>query len=137
MKARPIFILAAALLVGILALQVTAGAVVDNHVSTDHNTSKQTQSSYSSGQAAPEQSTAAVNIKNHAFDPAQLNVAKGTTVRWTNADSEAHTVTADDGLFDSGVLEPGQSYSVWLGGSGTVAYHCELHPDMKGSVVVG
>jgi plastocyanin len=152
MKARPIFILAAALLVGILALQVTAGAVVDNHVSTDNNTSKQTQSSYSSGQAntskqtqssyssgqaAPEQSTAAVNIKNHAFDPAQLNVAKGTTVTWTNADSEAHTVTADDGLFDSGVLEPGQSYSVWLGGSGTVAYHCELHPDMKGSVVVG
>jgi plastocyanin len=137
MKARPIFILAAALLVGILALQVTAGAVVDNQVSTDNNTSKQTQSSHSGGQAAPDQGTAAVNIKNHAFDPAQLNVAKGTTVTWTNADSEAHTVTADDGLFDSGVLEPGQSYSVWLGGSGTVAYHCELHPDMKGSVVVG
>jgi plastocyanin len=152
MKARPIFIVAAAMLVGILALQVTAGAVVDNQMSTENHTSRQvstdnstskqstpeqTQSPDSSGQAAPDQSTAAVNIKNHAFDPAQLNVAKGTTVTWTNADTEAHTVTADDGLFDSGVLEPGQSYSVWLGGSGTVAYHCELHPDMKGSVVVG
>jgi hypothetical protein len=46
-------------------------------------------------------------------------------------------VTADNGLFDSEVLEPGQYYSTWLGGSGTVAYHSETDPDMKGSVVVG
>ena len=95
------------------------------------------QSPDSSGQAAPDQSTGAVNITNHAFDPAQLDVTAGTTVTWTNEDTEAHTVTADNGLFDSGVLEPGQSYSIWLGGSGTVTYHCDIHPDMKGSVVVG
>jgi plastocyanin len=77
-----------------------------------------------------------VDIHDHTFDPAQLKVAAGTTVTWTNGDTGAHTVTADNGLFDSGVLEPGQSYSTWLGGSGTVAYHCEIHPDMKGSVVV-
>ena len=82
-------------------------------------------------------STTTVNIHDHTFDPAQLNVAPGTTVTWTNEDTVAHTVTADNGLFDSGVLEPGQSYSTWLGGVGTVAYHCEIHPDMKGSVVVG
>jgi plastocyanin len=94
------------------------------------------QSPESSGQAAPDQNTGAVNITNHAFDPAQLNVGADTTVTWTNEDTEAHTVTADNGLFDSGVLEPGQSYSTWLGGSGTVPYHCDIHPDMKGSVVV-
>jgi plastocyanin len=82
-------------------------------------------------------SPATVNIHDHTFDPSALNVATGTTVAWTNNDTEAHTVTADNGLFDSGVIEPGQSYSTWLGGSGTVAYHCEIHPDMKGSVVVG
>jgi plastocyanin len=82
-------------------------------------------------------STTTVNIHDDTFDPAQLNVAPGKTVTWTNGDSEAHTVTADNGLFDSGVLEPGQSYSTWLGGSGTVDYHCELHPDMKGTIVVG
>jgi plastocyanin len=112
----------------------------------------QVQSPDSNGQVAPDQSTGTnssgqatppapsattVNITNHAFDPAQLDVAAGTTVTWTNGDTEAHTVTADNGLFDSGVLEPGQSYSTWLGGSGTVAYHCDIHPDMKGSVVVG
>jgi plastocyanin len=77
-----------------------------------------------------------VNIHDHTFDPAQLKVAAGTTVTWINGDTEAHTVTADNELFDSRVLEPGQSYSTWLSGSGTVGYHCEKHPDMKGSVVV-
>jgi plastocyanin len=43
-----------------------------------------------------------VNIHDHAFDPAQLNVAPGMTVTWVNGDTEAHTATADNGLFDSG-----------------------------------
>jgi plastocyanin len=85
----------------------------------------------------PTNGSVTVDIHDHTFDPSQLDVAAGTTVTWTNGDTEAHTVTADNGLFDSGVLEPGQSYSTWLGGSGTVSYHCEIHPDMKGSVVVG
>src|ERR671926_111285 len=52
--------------------------------------------------------TVTVDIHDRTFDPAQLEVAKGTTVTWTNGDTEAHTVTADNGLFDSGVIEPGQ-----------------------------
>jgi plastocyanin len=82
-------------------------------------------------------STTTVDIRDHAFNPAQLNVAPGTTVTFVNNDTEAHTATANDGLFDSGVLEPGSSFDVWLDGSGTVTYHCELHPDMQGSIVVG
>jgi plastocyanin len=78
-----------------------------------------------------------VNIYNHAFDLAQLNVASGTTVKFVNKDTEPHTATADNDLFDTGVLEPGGSFKVYFEGSGTVTYHCELHPDMKGSIVVG
>ena len=85
---------------------------------------------------APDNTTVTVDIHDRTFDPAQLEVAQGTTVTWTNGDTEAHTVTADNGLFDSGVIEPGQYYSAWLGGSGTVPYHSETHPDIKGSVVV-
>jgi plastocyanin len=85
---------------------------------------------------APDSTTVTVDIHDRTFDPAQLEVAAGTTVTWTNGDTEAHTVTADNGLFDSGVIEPGQYYSTWLGGSGTVPYHSETDPDMKGSVVV-
>jgi plastocyanin len=92
----------------------------------------------SDGRAAPAQkNTMSVVIHHHAFDPEQQNVPPGTTVTWTNEDTEAHTVTADNGLFDSGVLNPGESYSVWFDGSGNVTYHCEIHPDMTGSVVVG
>ena len=82
-------------------------------------------------------STTTVDISNHAFNPAQLNVAPGTTVTFVNNDAEPHTATADNGLFDTGVLEPGSSFEVLLDGSGTVTYHCELHPHMQGSIVVG
>src|SRR3954447_15830363 len=107
------------------AVQETGGAATDPTTAPAESTTP-----------APN-STTTVNIHDHTFDPAQLNIAPGTTVTWTNGDTVAHTVTADDGLFDSGVLEPGQAYSTWLGGAGTVAYHCDIHPDMKGSVVVG
>ena len=82
-------------------------------------------------------STTTVEILNNAFNPPQLNVAPGTTVTWVNRDSVAHTVTADNGLFDSGQLAPGASYPVVLDGAGTVSYHCKLHPEMRGSIVVG
>ncbi len=78
-----------------------------------------------------------VDIDNHAFDPAQLNIAPGTRVMFINNDTEPHTATADNGLFDTGVLEPGDSSWVSFEGAGTVTYHCELHPDTKGSIVVG
>src|ERR671910_1622312 len=82
-------------------------------------------------------STTTVDIRDHAFNPAQLNVAPGTTVRFVNNDTEPHTATADNGAFDTGVLQPGYSVDVFLDGSGTVTYHCELHPDMQGTAVVG
>ena len=82
-------------------------------------------------------STITVDIHDHAFDLAQLNIAPGTTVTFVNNDTEPHTATADNGVFDTGVLRPGESSWVLFDGSGTVTYHCDLHPDMKGSIVVG
>ena len=82
-------------------------------------------------------STTTVEILNNAFNPPQLNVAPGTTVTFVNRDSVPHTATADNKLFDSGQLAPGASYPVVLDGAGTVTYHCKLHPEMQGSIVVG
>ena len=79
----------------------------------------------------------AVSISNFAFDPAELSVAAGTEVTWTNDDPAPHTVTADDGSFDSGTLEPGQTFSVTVDGNGPVTYACQIHPDMTGTVTVG
>lgn len=83
-----------------------------------------------------DQNAVTVSIRDFSFDPVQIAVAPGTTVTWVNEGSP-HTVTADNGLFDSGVLNPGDSYSVWFDGSGTVTYHCEIHPSMTGSLTVG
>ena len=48
-----------------------------------------------------------VSIQGGYFDPADIGVASGTTVMWTNEGYEWRTVTSDDGLFDSGGLYPG------------------------------
>jgi plastocyanin len=81
-------------------------------------------------------STTTVEILNNAFNPPQLNVAPGTTVTFVNRDSVPHTATSDNKLFDL-EIPPGSSYPVVLEGEGTVPYHDELHPDMKGTIVVG
>jgi plastocyanin len=80
--------------------------------------------------------TTTVEIRNNAFNPAQLNVAPGTTVTFVNHDNVPHTATSDNKLFDL-EIPPGSSYPVVLEGEGTVPYHCELHPEMKGTIVVG
>ena len=76
-------------------------------------------------------------ITVQGFDPAQLSIASGTTLKIVNTDNEAHTATADNDLFDTGVLNPGESKEVYFEGAGSVTYHDELNPDMKGSIVVG
>ena len=78
----------------------------------------------------------AVSIRNFAFSVATLSVSAGTQVTWTNNDATAHTVTADDGSFDSGNIAPGGSFSHTFTSMRTVKYHCQIHPMMKAAVVV-
>src|SRR5215212_2581479 len=80
--------------------------------------------------------TSTVSIKNFAFDPPNATVAPGTTVTWVNNDQVPHTATANDGAFDSGTLQPGQSYSFAFDKPGTYAYHCNIHPYMTATVTV-
>ncbi|MBI4092003.1 MAG: cupredoxin family copper-binding protein [Candidatus Levybacteria bacterium] len=77
-----------------------------------------------------------VEIKNFAFGPKTLTVKKGTTIVWTNQDSVGHTATSDDGNFDTGLLEKGESKSVTFDEAGTFTYHCTPHPYMKATIVV-
>src|SRR5215213_7626382 len=80
--------------------------------------------------------TMTVSIKNFAFDPSNTTVSPGTTLTWVNNDQVPHTATANDGAFDSGTLQPGQSYSFAFDKPGTYAYHCNIHPYMTGTVTV-
>src|SRR5215211_6033039 len=78
----------------------------------------------------------AVSIVDFAFQPASLEVASGSTVTWTNTGAAPHTVTADNGAFDSGQLKPGATFSQTFTTPGTYTYHCETHPKMTGTVFV-
>ncbi len=79
--------------------------------------------------------TVEVSMENFAYKPTTQPIKKGTTVKWTNNDNVAHTVTSDK--FDSKELQPGQSFSFTFNDAGEVGYGCALHPaTMKGSVAV-
>ena len=76
----------------------------------------------------------AVAIKDMKFVPADIEVAVGDTVTFTNLDNAPHTATATDGSFDTGRLNKGESASVTVGAAGTFPYICEIHPSMEGSI---
>src|SRR5215208_6486657 len=77
-----------------------------------------------------------VSVVDFAFEPGTVSVPAGATVTWTNTGSRPHTVTADDGSFDSGRLDPGEQVSETFEQPGTFSYHCGFHPEMQGSIVV-
>ena len=58
------------------------------------------------------------------FRPARLVVAPGTTIVWTNGGQVIHTVTAEDGSFDSGAIESGQRRAVLFAKPGTFPFQC-------------
>jgi uncharacterized membrane protein len=74
-------------------------------------------------------------MKGISFQPAELTVHPGETVEFKNEDIVAHTVTADDGSFDSGLIQPGSSWKMTVQKTGTIAYHCTPHPNMKATLV--
>ena len=78
----------------------------------------------------------AVTIVDFAFNPASLTVVKGTSVTWTNNGSVGHTVTADDGTFNSNTVAAGATFSQTFDTAGTFSYHCSIHTTMTASVTV-
>lgn len=80
----------------------------------------------------------AVSIKNYQFEPIQLHIKKGETVTWTNNDAAPHIVAGDDAAaWAAGpMLKQGDVYMHTFDTAGTFAYHCNIHPGMRGSIVV-
>jgi plastocyanin len=90
----------------------------------------------------------AVSIANFAFSPQTLTVKAGTTVTWTNNDGAPHSVASTDGpstsakttgVFDSGNLGAGQTFSFTFDKAGTYYYDCTIHAaqaSMHGTVIV-
>ena len=80
----------------------------------------------------------AVTIDNFALGPAQLTVARGTVVTWTNKDDDPHTVVSagDPKLLKSPPLDTNETYAFTFDAPGTYKYFCSVHPRMQGTILV-
>jgi plastocyanin len=99
-------------------------------------TSMPTQAPSTNTDTADSSSGSEVVISNFAYAPASLTVKAGTTVTFTNQDSIRHTITSDDGVFDSGLLGKGETFTYTFDKVGIFPYHCTPHPYMKGTIIV-
>ena len=78
-----------------------------------------------------------VDIRDSTFVPGTVGISKGTTVTWTNDDGFQHTITSISGVFDSGPIDPGKTYSYTFNQAGTFEYSCKIHTSMThGNVIV-
>ena len=75
-------------------------------------------------------------INQVKFLNSEVRVPAGTAVEFDNQDSQPHTATSDNGMFDTGLIAAGAKHSVTFAKAGTFAYHCSLHPFMKAQIVV-
>jgi plastocyanin len=75
-------------------------------------------------------------IKRDNYSPGNITVALNTTITWTNKDLWPHTVTSDTKLFDSGKIKSGDTFAYQFTTPGTFNYHCEIHHEMKGVIIV-
>jgi plastocyanin len=125
----------------VIASVVTAGAIVATYfLSGNVNIGVEGSGNGQESTASiPENSTVVkivANAGSNSFSPNPVEVKVGETVTWINDDSGRHTVTSKDGVFDSGMMGKGQSFSYTFDKAGEYTYHCEPHPNMVGTVVV-
>lgn len=121
---------------GSLALAVTLAACGSNSASPT-SPSPSPSPSPGPGTQADVMITITGQNGNQSFSPNPASVTAGQTVAWTNADSVVHDVTANDGSFTTGNIAPGATSSpIMIDTSGTITYHCSIHPSMVGSLTV-
>jgi len=82
------------------------------------------------------QNEATVLIEDFSYKPASITVKVGTTVTWVQKDGVRHTVTSNDGIFDSGLLSKDFSWNYPFNETGNFDYYGMPHPYMKGTVEV-
>ncbi|HEU5379255.1 MAG TPA: right-handed parallel beta-helix repeat-containing protein [Ktedonobacteraceae bacterium] len=89
------------------------------------------------GPGASTSSGPTINLTYDSFSPKEMHIKAGQTVTWTNNGQIPHTVTADDGSFDSGELSVGQTYSHTFTKPGRYAYYCRMHGAAGGYGMAG
>ena len=80
--------------------------------------------------------SAEVTIVDDAYATTRVTLAPGGTVTWVNRGADEHTVSANDLSFDSGSMPAGARWSMTFEQAGEFPYFCQIHPEMRATVVV-
>lgn len=130
------------LILFVVVVAVLAGAYILIPKQDDAATVEETAIPSTSLPPSPQPSvgvrTHTVLISNFAFSPASVRVAKGDVVVFTNQDAAPHTATSTTGAFNSGILQKSVSWTLTTEGlaPGTYPFYCELHPSMRGELII-
>jgi plastocyanin len=127
MKPRALII--PAVVAGAVAVIALLAAGSPTSPATNSGARAQTGGSVASGHVV-------VVIQNYAYHPDTLTVRAGTTISVVNRDMTQHTLTANDGAFTTGTIQPGQTKQLTLRRTGTFPYHCLFHAFMTGTLKV-
>jgi len=95
---------------------------------------------YTTPYTTPSSATVTIGAYDNYFQPSNFQIAAGTQVRWGNNGQHIHTVTANDGSWDSGDLMPAAVFVKTFDRPGTYYYYCRHHTEgagMRGTIVVG
>lgn len=117
----------------------TSPTASDTATTTAAGTTTTTSSSSSTSTAPRPAQTFEVNIQGNSFVDGTKTIQKGDAVRWTQKDSNTHTVTANDGSFDSGNMipvGPTSTFSHTFSTVGEFPYYCEVHTSMTAKITV-
>jgi plastocyanin len=129
------------LILGIILVLIAVSPVVSSYLpaaasSPSSNSGGSSSSSGSSGPAVNCANPCTIVIQNSIFGTVQPTVVKaGTTITWVNKDDTVHTSTSNSGIWNSGIISIGSSFSFTFSTPGTYPYHCNVHP-MTGTIVV-
>lgn len=128
--------LAAALSTVLLVTLAACGSDDDSDAARDTTTTTASSGGDDYGSPGGGESDGTV-IEAKDFSLTSITVTPGAEVTVENAGSATHTVTADDGAFDSGRVAGGASGSLTAPAEpGAYAFHCEIHPRMTGTLTV-
>jgi plastocyanin len=128
----------------VFASIIIGGALIATQVQTSipnfanhHNESPSPVNPDQNSSPAPEGTVRIVdNAGNNSYSPNPIEARVGETVTWVNDDFAVHTVTSTDGIFDSDILQRGQTFSYTFDKEGDYQYYCVLHHNMVGTVSV-
>jgi len=130
----------------------TQGAVINNQSGTSANNTAAGNNTAAISNSPPASGSvttvsipvgASVPTNGQFYEPNNVDTSVGSMVTWVNDDTAPHTVTSGivennrptpDGSFDSGIINPGDSFPFVFDKAGEYPYYCTIHPFMTGKV---